>query len=590
MGAAIISTDQTGQYAIGPTVFAVLMPDVSLTVEATTDPGFLAEHDSAFTLTVLGQAVTFGSVALLGQSSSGTMLATVTVGEGGLLQSLTSYGIDMRRSGSRIDNDGVIAGGNEGVIYAAGVDGGELSNSGTISSVLGAAIMMTGATGGGAPSLFEIVNTGTLEAATDGVSVAHESLALTNHGAIIAFGRGIALSDDATLDNTLTLVNTGLIQGDTTALSATGHADDVTNSGTLLGAVLLGAGDNRFDNSGTTTGAVSAEAGADTFSNSGVVTGVVDLGGGANTVTNFGRLEADLTLAEGDDTLLSEGTLLGGIALGDGSNTAILAGTVHGSLTGGANADSIKLLGLLAGDITLGDGADSLLARGDIDGNIDMGSGTDDVWLGKDAQFITGTLDGGSGDDTLIAKIDVEDAFDFEFINLKGSANLDVVADGIGSTIYGNRGNNEIDGGDGDDLIYGRSGSDILLGGLGADHIGAGSGADELIGGAGGDTLKGGSGKDTFVYEATTDSLKADADEILDFDRGRDTLDLSALAEDQINWVGDGILYKTGVAQARYKTRDDHVEMRVDIDGNGTIDMMVILDGLTKLSASDFLL
>ncbi len=590
MGAKMITTNQTSQYVIGSNDFVALMPNVTLTVSATTAAGFLAEHDDSCTLTILGQAVTFGTAAQIGKTSTGTMLATVTVGEDGLLQSLTGFGVDIRRSGSRIDNDGVISGGNAGVRYAAGVNGAELANTGTISSLLGNGIGVTGAAGGSTPSLFEFVNTGLIKAATNGVSVAMESLELTNHGDIIAFGTAVTLTDDPTLDNILTLVNTGLVQGDTAAIFATGHADNVTNSGTLLGAVLLRDGDNLFDNSGTTTGAVSAGTGADTFTNTGVVTGAVTLGGGANTVTNHGRLEAGLTLGAGDDTLVNEGIISGDVLLGDGSNTATLGGAVYGSLLGGDNADSIDLRGQLTGDITLGNGADSLVFEGRIDGTVDMGTGTDTVWLGTNAQTVTGAIDGGSGEDTLFARIDIEDVFNFEIIHLRGATGLGVIADAIANTIYGTRANDEIDGGDGGDQLFGRSGADILLGGLGADVIKGNRGADDLIGGTGADILTGGRGKDTFAYEAATDSPKAEGDSILDFERGRDIIDLSDLVEGTVAWLGTAGLTGSGAAEARYRARSDYLEVKIDVDGDGTVDMMIVLEDLARINAGDFYL
>ncbi|MCB1328701.1 MAG: hypothetical protein KDK28_04230, partial [Maritimibacter sp.] len=286
MVADILSTDLTTQYVIGPTTFVTLMPGVSLAVEATTDPGFLASHDQSCTLTVLGTVVTFGTSAQIGATATATALAAVTVGDTGLVQSLTGYGIEMRRSGSVIDNDGTISGGNAGVRYAAGVIGADLTNSGTISSLLGSGIAVIGAAGGGTPDLFTFVNSGRIEAALQGISVASESLDLTNHGEIIGFGTGVALSDDPSLENRLTLVNTGLIQGATVAVDATGHDDRVTNIGTLLGAVALGEGANLFDNSGTLHGDVTAGSGADAFTNVGLVTGGVALGEGANLFDN----------------------------------------------------------------------------------------------------------------------------------------------------------------------------------------------------------------------------------------------------------------------------------------------------------------
>ena len=457
MGAKIITTDQTSQYLIGSGVFVVLMPGVTLTIEASTAPGFFADTTGNFTLTVLGDVVTYGKAAVLGKAATDLPLGALDVGDNGLLQSLTDVAVDVRRNTSVIDNAGTITGGGGGINYAAGVVKGQLTNSGTISSFLGAGIVAAGAAGGTTPGVFEFVNTGLVEAATRGVSISNESLQLTNHGDIISLGTGVLLTDDPSLDNTLTLVNTGLIQGDTAAVVATGHGDSVTNSGTLLGAVALGAGDNLFDNAGTVNGAVSAGAGADVLENTGEIAGMLDLGGGANTatnagrlgpvtagsgddrftnalagvvtglvnlgdganvVTNHGQLEAGLTFGDGDDTLLSTGAITGAVALGAGTNTVTIAGALFGALLGGDSADVIEILGQVDGDITLGNGADGLVIDGRIDGNVDLGTGTDAVVLGAAAIRTTGAIDGGSGTDRLESRIDVEDVFNFEIIDL----------------------------------------------------------------------------------------------------------------------------------------------------------------------------
>ncbi len=629
MGADIITTDQTSQYVIGSGDHVVLMPDVTLTIDATSDPGFLADNTGIFTLTVLGQVVTKGPAAVLGHDSSDAFLGTLSVGETGRLQAITDVAVEVRRSGTRIDNDGVISGGNGGVTYAAGVTGGYLSNSGTISSILMGGIVAEGAAGGTAPGLFEIVNTGLIEVATAGVSIAHESLRLTNHGDIIAAETGVAVSDDPGLENTLTLVNTGLIQGETATIDATGHDDSVTNSGTLLGAVLLGEGANVLGNSGAIVGAVSAGDGADVLDNTGEVAGPLDLGGGANVATNAGRLaqvtagsgddrftnslagvvtglvdlgdganhfvnhgqlEAGLSFGSGEDTLLSTGTITGAVALGDGTNTVTLGGALFGALVGGANPDLIKITGRVDGDITLGNGADELVIVGRIDGDVDMGSGMDVVRLRAAAEPGTGTIDGGSGADTLIARIDVEDVFNFELIQLKGSAGLAVAADAIANTITGNRAGNDIDGGGGNDILSRRRGSDTLIGGDGADTIRGGGGYDDLIGGAGADVLYGGRGRDVFVYEDIGDSTKWVRDRIVDFERGRDIIDLTDLVEGTVTWLAKGWYTGGGQAEARYRMRPDHVELRIDATGNGKVDMIILVEDVAALGADDFYL
>ncbi len=629
MGAEIITTNQTSQYLIQGGDFVVLMPDVTLTIEATTATGFLANTNSNFTLTVLGQVVTYGKAADLGLAANDVTLAALDVGEGGLMQSLTDVAVEVRRNNNMIDNAGTITGGAGGIRYGTGVAEGKLTNSGTISSFLGPGIVAGGAAGGGVPGRFTVVNTGAIEAATTGVSIGNESLALTNHGDIIALGTGVRVTDDPSLANILTLVNTGLIQGATTAIEATGHADSVTNSGTLLGAVLLGEGDNVLRNWGDVFGAVGAGAGADILDNTGavsaavdlgaganritnagrlaeltagggddaftneltgVVTGLVDLGDGANAVTNHGQLAAGLALGSGDDTLLSTGTITGPVTLGDGTNTATFNGALFGALVGGVNADIIKIRGSVAGDITLDDGADSLINTGRIEGNVDMGAGADFVRLTARAEATGGSIDGGSGEDTLASFVDVEDVFNFEIIRLKGSEGLGVIADAIDNIVFGNTGANEIDGGDGADQLYGGGGGDTLLGGLAADILMGGRGADELIGGEGADILYGGRGRDVFAYEAVTDSAKGVADHIVDFERGRDKVDLSALVDGSVSWLGTGRFTRSGVAEARYTVVDGDLNLKLDVNGDGVLDMAIILEDLAGIGAADFLL
>ena len=55
--------------------------------------------------------------------------------------------------------------------------------------------------------------------------------------------------------------------------------------------------------------------------------------------------------------------------------------------------------------------------------------------------------------------------------------------------LYGDAGNNVIDGGRGDDYITGEAGDDYLIGGEGNDLIQGGLGSDTIFGGAGNDTL-----------------------------------------------------------------------------------------------------
>lgn len=66
------------------------------------------------------------------------------------------------------------------------------------------------------------------------------------------------------------------------------------------------------------------------------------------------------------------------------------------------------------------------------------------------------------------------------------------------ATIKGTSANNQLTGGDGDDLLYGLDGNDSLTGG---------SGDDQLDGGAGSDLMAGGDGNDTFVVDVFSDKV-----------------------------------------------------------------------------------
>ncbi|MBE1426558.1 T1SS-143 domain-containing protein [Desulfomicrobium macestii] len=120
-------------------------------------------------------------------------------------------------------------------------------------------------------------------------------------------------------------------------------------------------------------------------------------------------------------------------------------------------------------------------------------------------------------------------------------------------------GNDTISGGAGNDIIYGQGGNDSIDGGTGNDTI---------IGGTGNDTMSGGAGQDTFSYAAgDVPDGAVTGDTILDFELGPDgdTLDLSALlsgtSSDPLDYVNiTGALGLDGKAT---------VDVRIDQDGAG---------------------
>ena len=87
--------------------------------------------------------------------------------------------------------------------------------------------------------------------------------------------------------------------------------------------------------------------------------------------------------------------------------------------------------------------------------------------------------------------------------------------DNPGLTLHASGSGGTLNGGAGDDFLNGAAGNDLLQGGAGADI---------LLDGVGLDTLRGGGGADLFIFADDTET-----DVILDFQRGVDRIDLTAI-------------------------------------------------------------
>lgn len=103
----------------------------------------------------------------------------------------------------------------------------------------------------------------------------------------------------------------------------------------------------------------------------------------------------------------------------------------------------------------------------------------------------------------------LEDFANVKGANLFGDAGDDYLEGGIyadylsGGTdndvVFAGAGNDIIDGGDGNDTLYGEEGRDIIIGGKGDDILAGGDGNDLLVGGEGSDGFVGGDGDDIIV-------------------------------------------------------------------------------------------
>ena len=154
-------------------------------------------------------------------------------------------------------------------------------------------------------------------------------------------------------------------------------------------------------------------------------------------------------------------------------------------------------------------------------------------------------------------------------------------------TLAGAAGNDRLHGEFGSDTLRGGLGNDRAYGGAGNDVVRGGRGSDVLDGGIGNDTLKGGNGADRFIFTSAAEAgTGASRDRIVDFAAGIDKLDLTAfMAGGQ--FIG-GAAYTPGNGpQVRFATATGILSG--DVDGNGTVDFQLKLDGAPVLTAADFL-
>ncbi|WP_255955404.1 calcium-binding protein [Streptomyces odontomachi] len=155
-------------------------------------------------------------------------------------------------------------------------------------------------------------------------------------------------------------------------------------------------------------------------------------------------------------------------------------------------------------DVDLGDGADTVTIPADSSAYASIHGGPgDDVLNGNDAVVLYGDdgndrIDGGggvwsvgayggTGDDTLTG-------CDAECHGGDGDDDITGTATDQEFGLYGDDGDDVIHGGAGADMIYGGKGDDTLYGDAGDDTIYGNSGNDVLHGGTGTDTLSGGPG------------------------------------------------------------------------------------------------
>jgi Ca2+-binding RTX toxin-like protein len=324
-----------------------------------------------------------------------------------------------------------------------------------------------------------------------------------------------------------------------------------------------GAGDDLLDGAGgiDTVSYASASAGVTV---SLALQGAAQATGGAGLDTLKGF--ENLTGSAFNDQLNGDGganVIVGGLG-----NDTIEGGLGNDTLDGGGGVDMLSYYHATAGvtvDLTLttaqntgAAGIDTLSHFQDLHGSLfndtlRAGAGAHTVasYAGADLIYIdngaAGSYDGGAGIDTL--------SFAKATSAVKASlATTAVQATGIGSMSFANF-----------EAVVGTAYADSLTGsGL----------ANTLTGGGGADTLVGGAGGDVFRYLLASDSTVAASDLINDFQHGIDKVNLTAI--------------RTGAADKYViSTVGNNTQLDVDLHGDGSIDMRVLLVGKSVLTSAD---
>jgi Ca2+-binding RTX toxin-like protein len=215
--------------------------------------------------------------------------------------------------------------------------------------------------------------------------------------------------------------------------------------------------------------------------------------------------------------------------------------------------------------IKTGSGADILYLYGGND-TLDGGRGADALYGGKgnDTYVVDNAgdrvvEDRSAGTDLVLSSVSYALTANTEHLTLSGSGKINATGNGLANTVIGNAAANVIDGN------------------------------------AGQDVLTGGGGKDRFVFDdGDSGRLETSADTITDFAKG-DRIDLSGIdarkgsGDNAFTFIGtDAFTGKAG--ELAYHLSGDHLLIEADIDGDRQGDFALIVDGVAKLVAADFIL
>jgi len=291
------------------------------------------------------------------------------------------------------------------------------------------------------------------------------------------------------------------------------------------------------------------------------LTGTDDIDGTGNDLANFMRGNSGMNWLKGGDGADSLYGLGGSDVLEGGTGADFMAGGQGGDLYFVDDAGDVVSEGLAAGSDTVIVKIASYTLPNNVEGASANGPGLDTTITGN---YLNNTINGGDGDDTL----------------------------------YGLGGDDYIAGYDGSDTIFGGSGADFIDGVVGDDTLDGGGGNDAIVGAVGVDTMTGGTGADKFLYLGYDESGigAGNRDRITDFLPGTDKIDLTNMdaipdgSRDAFAFIGNAAFTNTGAGQVRFEAAGTDTLIQVDGDGDGAVNMEILLTGNFSVTANYFVL
>jgi len=240
---------------------------------------------------------------------------------------------------------------------------------------------------------------------------------------------------------------------------------------------------------------------------------------GANVISG-GSSWNHLYGGDGDD-IVSSGTN-GSVLYGDAGNDTLNGSIETDALWGGADNDILN--GNAGNDVLYGEDGDDRLDGGLGADTLKGGDGAD-TYVVDDAGDIVSEFYGDGAIDTVeswMASYTLGNAV--ENLTLMGTADVDGTGNHLSNVIYGNSGNNVLNGVTGFNKLYGEDGDDTLIVGDEAGQLRGGFGNDTLIGSAGDDGLWGGEDDDFIIGGAGDDRIGSGAlgDDLIVFGNGDD--------------------------------------------------------------------